>query len=200
MKNQPLAKKLSKPAHPMAGKAVLGAAILLAAGALIFVFQQQIMTTQSTPPLNMTPSTMPTTAPTNSPSQIVWQINTTNGVATYANSDAPIVLQYPSQWGYRDLKGDGVTFKQNPTQGDSTYNIYISWVGSFGDPQCTTRPEIQLKNEKLPACEYADSVGNDRMQIDKITPSLNLFIRTTTSKTVSREEILQILSTLSFTK
>ena len=51
MKKQPLTKKLHKPVHPMAGKAVLGAAILLAVGALVFVYQQsQTVINQSTTP------------------------------------------------------------------------------------------------------------------------------------------------------
>jgi hypothetical protein len=38
------------------------------------------------------------------------------------------------------------------------------------------------------------------MQIDKVTPTLNLIIRTTASNPTTKAEILKILSTLSFTK
>jgi hypothetical protein len=62
MKNQSLAKKLYKPVHPMLGKAALGAGILLAVAALVFVFQQRTITspTTTTPPPGLTLSTMPT--------------------------------------------------------------------------------------------------------------------------------------------
>jgi hypothetical protein len=71
MKKQPLIKILHKPAHPMAGKVVLGVGILLALGALIFVFQQSqapTVTDHTTPStsetvLSPTPSTLLTPTP-----------------------------------------------------------------------------------------------------------------------------------------
>lgn len=140
-----------------------------------------------------------------------WIINTNQGPQNYSNSDAPFTLQYPIQWGYfEQVQGNvagteqnvplyGVLFKQTPIT-DSSYNIYFVWGGGFGDPpHCDTNPMIQLKNEKLTACEYSLDTG-EAMQIDKISPSLNLVIRTRTSKSVTQNQILNILSTVSFTK
>jgi hypothetical protein len=60
MEKQSFVKKLHKSAHPTLGKIVLGAGILLAAGALILVFRQQsvspTLTNQSTPPPTLTPA------------------------------------------------------------------------------------------------------------------------------------------------
>jgi hypothetical protein len=60
MKKQNLTKRLRKPVYPMAGKAVLGAGILLAVVALAFLFQQQLLT----PPLTKMPvPTFPPVSP-----------------------------------------------------------------------------------------------------------------------------------------
>src|SRR5947209_12458705 len=86
MKKQPLAKKLHKPVHPMTGKVVLGAGILLAAGALALLFQQQSMKSSAT----ITPPTQalynsPTTVPTLPPEY---------GVHTFTSTSLSISFMY----------------------------------------------------------------------------------------------------------
>src|SRR6266699_5248 len=91
MKKQTLAIKLHKSIHPTLGKIVLGAGMLLAAGALILVFQQQsvspTLTNHRTPPTSTSAPTLNPTSfllsqtPTLAPSQkaiYIFYIQTTS--------------------------------------------------------------------------------------------------------------------------
>jgi hypothetical protein len=94
MKKQPLVKKLHKPAHPMAGKAVLGVGILLALGALVFVFQQQSVS--STPISQNTPTPTSILAQM-SPSASPTLISTINW-ATYHNWKYNYAIKLPPEF------------------------------------------------------------------------------------------------------
>jgi hypothetical protein len=122
MKNQSFTKKLHKPAQPMVGKAVLGAAILLAVGAFALLFQQQsvspMQTSRSTPPpiptsiLAQSPNTTPTLIPT-------------NGWKTYHNYGYHFSVMLPPEI-------------IPPTSGDAVFNPYSANGFLFseqGDPQ-----------------------------------------------------------------
>src|SRR2546429_6743265 len=87
MEKQRRVKKLYKPAHPMAGKVVLGIGILLALGALIFVFQQSQTPTVTN---HNTPSTSETVlSPTSS-----TLLTPTPSAKTFTSNDLGISFDY----------------------------------------------------------------------------------------------------------
>jgi hypothetical protein len=217
MKKKQPTHPLLQPVHPNLSVAVLAGVALVAIGLFVYVNSPAVRQSGQVP---TTPTDTP--IPLKGP-KVTYHVNNTGQWATYASPDIPISIQFPPQWQYYDgsdvVPGGGkpdiyvtdtqkrgsapyVIFSPVSTQdGSDSDGVYIAWGGSYGDPNgCTAHPSIQLKDEVLSACEYTLTGDIDKMQIDKVTPTLNLIIRTTASNPTTKAEILQILSTLSFTK
>lgn len=142
----------------------------------------------------------------------LWKINTNQQWATYQNPASPVALDYPPNWGYFEVTPPsaspspsvqnitGVIFKKSPIA-DATYNLFIEWNNTYVNPvKCLSTPVIQLKNETLPGCEYTLSSGDDAIKIEKSTSSYHITIHVTTSNFVSKDDLITILSSLSFIK
>jgi len=179
-------------------------------GGSMFINSQRKPTPTSVPAIAKVSPT-PTTAQTSS--QVTsWHINNTSQWAIYSNPDTPITIQYPPQWRYFEITQvdvAGVT-KIVPAQGvifapvsdlNETEGINIDWGGGGhgGPSKCIDHRTIQFKNEARSACEYIDNRGVDSMQIELNIPNYRAYIRASSS-TSSKELLLKILSTLSFTK
>jgi len=122
---------------------------------------------------------------------------------TYNNSDIPFSIQYPQTWGYLE-QNDQTTGKVYAVQFDGDpkvqNNIRLIWGNGVGGGglNCISHPTVQLKNMTIQACEYTMDDGSDAMDIEKqIKSGLNFVIRTNTSQGVSKNDILQVLATLS---
>jgi hypothetical protein len=204
MKQKAVKSVLHKRVHPpIAALFIALALVIVALSAIAFYGNSQ--KDNQVPLSNPTPTLTPIPTPDLHP----WHINNTQQWVTYVNPNAPVTLQYPPQWAYKEILINNITGKtvvagslllsQTPVQNHRYDGMYISWGGSFGgSPGCIAHPLIQLRNETLSACEYRDDKGNDRIEIDKF--NLSLFIRTSASNAAAKAQILSILATLSFTK
>src|SRR5438034_3087553 len=76
--------------------------ILVVIVAALVIGVSTILNTQKQTP---TPQPVVNTSPSPVPSSNLdgWHINNSQHWATYSNPDAPIIMQYPPQWGYKEV-------------------------------------------------------------------------------------------------
>ena len=202
--------KISRQKHRNKLLLALAGSILVTFIALAFYAKE--LTSQIQIVAEVTPTSYTTSTPTLMPE--AWHINNTQEWATYSNPEAPFTIQYPPQWGYFEQTGGNiagvektiplyaVSFHNVPIKNEPPYsNIYFIWAEgvdkAFG---CDAHLTIQLKDEVITACGHKTNDEYTGWQADNIGPRQNIILRASTSKTVSKEQILNMLSTLSFTK